>query len=228
MDCAVCGIRSSMGYCVECQALLCEECAVKCETCSKLVCPEHVHETRSGRRLCNACYADRKAKREQRKAGAAPEAALPEEEQIAIEEGALTASSRRGPDPWQWSLGVAVCALIVVAVLIVWTGGRRIPLGGSAYVPTPIIPILLAVFSGVWAFFGFTKEDYYEDRGKCVVGPVIGLLVVALSIFAIVSDPARTAELEARMKEEQRQQMTDEELAEWREQQKERYSAPQR
>jgi len=59
MECSVCNTRSSIGYCVECQSLLCEECAVTCQGCGKLICRDHVHETPHNRRLCIKCYAER-------------------------------------------------------------------------------------------------------------------------------------------------------------------------
>ncbi len=59
MDCAYCGIRSATGYCLECRQLICEECAIVCGVCGKLVCQEHVHETPHHRLLCGKCIKDR-------------------------------------------------------------------------------------------------------------------------------------------------------------------------
>ena len=59
MDCAYCEIRSATGYCLECRQLICEECAVVCNVCGKLVCQEHVHETPHHRLLCGKCIEDR-------------------------------------------------------------------------------------------------------------------------------------------------------------------------
>ena len=59
MECSSCIIRSSIGYCVECRALVCEECSVTCQVCGKLVCRSHVRETPHRRQLCPKCYARR-------------------------------------------------------------------------------------------------------------------------------------------------------------------------
>ncbi|MEA3366250.1 MAG: ATP-binding protein, partial [Candidatus Hydrogenedentes bacterium] len=60
MKCEVCGVRSAVGYCVECKKLLCEECAETCANCGGLICPEHVRDTGS-RLLCPACMRERNA-----------------------------------------------------------------------------------------------------------------------------------------------------------------------
>ncbi|MCC6487614.1 MAG: response regulator [Candidatus Hydrogenedentes bacterium] len=59
MECAFCGVRSATGYCVECRVLVCEECGVRCKTCGKMVCRDHVHELPHRRRVCIACYNQR-------------------------------------------------------------------------------------------------------------------------------------------------------------------------
>ena len=59
MECSSCITRSSIGYCVECRALVCEECSVTCRVCGKLVCRAHVRETPHRRQLCPKCYARR-------------------------------------------------------------------------------------------------------------------------------------------------------------------------
>lgn len=61
MECSRCKIRSSVGYCVECRALLCERCGLVCDGCGKPACPVHLHETPHGRRLCDTCIAKRNA-----------------------------------------------------------------------------------------------------------------------------------------------------------------------
>ncbi|MCP4639350.1 MAG: hypothetical protein GY851_02900 [bacterium] len=232
MECSVCKVRSSEGYCVECQSLLCNECALTCETCSKMVCPDHVHITRSGRRLCNACHEERRARREKRKhggaaaaAGATGLAALQDEDngELEDEDLILAASAQRGPEPWQWSLYVAIAGLVVVALMLIFPTLRRIPLGGTAYFPTPVVILILPVFSALWAFVGLTREEYFEDRPKCFMGIIGSVLVVLLSIVAVFTDPARTADLEAQALQEQRDNMTPEELAEYRESLKDRY-----
>ncbi len=65
MECSSCGIRSAIGYCAECRALLCEECATTCAECGKPVCRDHVHETPHNRLLCIKCMTARNTQLEQ-------------------------------------------------------------------------------------------------------------------------------------------------------------------
>ena len=66
MECGSCNIRSSVGYCHECELLLCEECSHTCERCHKTVCRSHIQRTSSGRRICVSCvvhHYDQRAKK---------------------------------------------------------------------------------------------------------------------------------------------------------------------
>lgn len=66
MECGDCAIRSSVGYCHECEMLLCEECSRTCERCQKTVCKSHIQRTSSGRRICVSCvvhHYDQRAKK---------------------------------------------------------------------------------------------------------------------------------------------------------------------
>ena len=63
MECGVCSIRSAVGYCAKCKALLCDACAVPCEKCGALSCPAHIHITRSQRKICLACFDERQAQK---------------------------------------------------------------------------------------------------------------------------------------------------------------------
>lgn len=55
MECAECGVRSAVGYCNECETLLCEVCGRTCERCGKIACRSHLQRTSSGRTICVAC-----------------------------------------------------------------------------------------------------------------------------------------------------------------------------
>lgn len=54
MECAVCHVRSSVGFCPECKKLLCEVCGGMCPACGQIACREHLHQTASGA-LCHTC-----------------------------------------------------------------------------------------------------------------------------------------------------------------------------
>ncbi len=55
MECAECGVRSAVGYCGECETLLCEVCGRTCSQCGKIACRSHLQRTSSGRNICVSC-----------------------------------------------------------------------------------------------------------------------------------------------------------------------------
>lgn len=55
MQCAECGVRSAVGYCDECETLLCEVCGRTCSQCGKVACRSHLQRTSSGRNICVSC-----------------------------------------------------------------------------------------------------------------------------------------------------------------------------
>lgn len=55
MECAECGVRSAVGYCAECETLLCEVCGRTCSECGKIACRSHLQRTSSGRNICVSC-----------------------------------------------------------------------------------------------------------------------------------------------------------------------------
>ncbi len=54
MECSVCHVRSSVGFCPECKSLLCEVCGALCTRCGQLACKGHLQRTDAGL-LCRAC-----------------------------------------------------------------------------------------------------------------------------------------------------------------------------
>ena len=55
MECGICGIRSAVGYCSHCEALLCDECRVTCDICGRSLCVEHARRTPGKHFLCEQC-----------------------------------------------------------------------------------------------------------------------------------------------------------------------------
>lgn len=65
MECSECNVRSSVGYCHECESLLCEVCSNRCDRCHKTFCRSHIQRTSSGRNICVSCVVanyDKRAK----------------------------------------------------------------------------------------------------------------------------------------------------------------------
>lgn len=220
MECLVCQIRSSVGFCAECQGLLCETCGVPCEQCGSPSCPTHVHETRSGRKLCIKCYEDRQTKRAQAKAAA--ERAHDEDEAPAgaaaeIAEVALVGSARKLPQPWQVSLYIAAAGLLAVLLMFVFPSFRRIPLGPTSYIPTPYVLLIIPLIAVIWATVGLIRVEFFRDRSKCFIGIGLSVVTLVLSVVAVQTDPASKVQAEARSMEEIRKQMTPDQLKDWRE-----------
>ncbi|MFA6239459.1 MAG: hypothetical protein WC655_00935 [Candidatus Hydrogenedentales bacterium] len=226
MECLVCQVRSSVGFCAECQGLLCESCGVPCEQCGSLSCPTHIHQTRGGRSLCIKCYEDRQAKRAHAKAAAEHDhghEAAPDEviEEVATE--ALVASARKIPQPWVLSMYIGLAGLLIVLVMLVFPTLRRIPLGGTSFVPSPYVILIVPVISVIWATIGLIRVEFFRDRSKCFIGICLSLLTLVLSVVAVQTDPAAYAEAESKSMEEIRNQMTPDQLKEWREKTLKRY-----
>lgn len=66
MECSVCQVRSQVGFCKNCERLLCEVCGIPCDRCKKLVCRTHRDTTPGGRNLCPECMEQRNARRAQK------------------------------------------------------------------------------------------------------------------------------------------------------------------
>ncbi|MBX3180720.1 MAG: hypothetical protein KF886_25515 [Candidatus Hydrogenedentes bacterium] len=58
-------MRSAVGYCHECEILLCEVCGNECDRCHKTVCRSHIQRTSSGRNICVSCVVANYDKRAQ-------------------------------------------------------------------------------------------------------------------------------------------------------------------
>ncbi len=54
MECSVCKTRSSIGYCPDCQQLLCETCGVACADCGVMLCEAH-RVSYQGVHVCRRC-----------------------------------------------------------------------------------------------------------------------------------------------------------------------------
>ena len=193
MECAVCEVRSSMGYCCDCSKLLCEQCGVSCDRCNRMICPDHTHVTPHGRRLCTTCMKERDAKRKQRRQ--TPVEAEAEESTSFQQLSAITPKPRPRPGeapeegeeeeegrvlgeyvptpPWKLSLMASSTAAFVALLLLVvpWFTGLMQPLSS-------IVAALVAVLGIIWAVVGLTREEHFEDRPKCFYG--LGMAVLAL------------------------------------------------
>ena len=233
MDCDLCQIRSSIGYCAECKRLLCEMCSVPCTECGKNICVTHVHETRSGKRLCSACTRARKEKHhhhadtEPREDTGfeefdQPRRHQPPSEEEVDEDRALTASAYKAVPPWKLSLyasGAAAVAMIMVLAVPTFRLIAQPWCSGMA--------IVLCALSAFWAYTGLTSPNHLENRPRNFFGAGLALVALLMAFAALQFDTNTrgTSELEAGMIE--RQNLTPEELRRWRRQRLNKF-APQR
>lgn len=233
MECAVCQIRSNIGYCVECQILLCEQCSTKCEVCSKLMCVDHVHETDHGRLLCYECmeerdrkYAERKKKHDSKKKKQEPAEDLSFDALMgATEEGeeeedeALVMSGYQPTPPWRLSLYAAGGGILISLVLLGFPG-----LAGLAQPWTSIITLFVAAIGVFWAVIGLRRKDEEKEaRKRCWYGLGGAGAVVILAVVTLIIRPAKTEETVIESFEDGREQLSEDELERWRQEQLRRY-----
>ena len=224
MECGVCNVRSSSGFCAECRMLLCDECAAKCERCGKLACPQHVHETSSGRILCGNCKRERDEKKakvrairdaahdiDEERIPAHLAAGVEDEEEEGEEAVVLTGSVREPTPPWKLSLYTA-CIALVVALVILFVPGFR-----SLLQPWPAIMVMvISVLAMGWTVYGVMHGKFITELTRCLAGSLVAILAIILAVVIIVKDPARRVEQEAAAAREQRLHMNSKEREQYR------------
>jgi len=200
MDCDLCGIRSSVGYCAACRRLVCEVCAGVCVDCGRIACREHGHETRHGHFLCPSCLQRR---RKAKKAQKQREDELPDESAPADDtsfdaseqagpdqpprpkrdsddEGAILAASARRAAPWQRSLAlVAVGSLI--SLLLLTSPFFRVIL-------QPWGSCVVALLAGVAAYIaavGLPRTQTPGARTLTALALVSAFVVLVLAVMAV-------------------------------------------
>lgn len=232
MECGICEIRSSIGYCIKCQKLLCETCSETCDACGKLMCPDHVYESRSGKIYCTTCNERRKAERREkqeqhrrdRKEAAAGDSSLEalagapalvdEEEQ---EEEARVLGKREPVQPWKLCMYSAIAALVLALILLIFPSLRRIPLGGTSYLATPYVLIIIPLIASFWGVYGVVNLEYYKHRQRCMAGLGIAVVSMIMFIVEVASDPAARQDDDSADVQERRQNMDAQQLDGWRE-----------
>ena len=244
MECSSCQFRSAVGYCGISHELLCEECGVHCDQCGMFVGSGHIYETRKGVKLCPKCQEERRAskagKRKQRhrhhereeKAASAssmgdtslealegepPPPGEIGEDEVADEDAALTRSGYQKWQPWQFSMLLSVFGVIGAALIMLFPSFRGIKLGDGSYFPMAYIVVFLPLLSFAWAFIGLTYAKFWGDREKCLASTGLGILAIVMLFGSWFTDPVRRAEHQAEVAVRTRDDMSERELARWRE-----------
>ncbi len=192
------------------------------------MCPDHVHESRSGKVYCNGCNNRRKAERKSRhgkhasaeadEGGTSLEAlaGAPVAEADEREEEARVLGKRETVQPWQLCLYSAVVALIIALVLLVIPTLRRIPLGGTSYLATPYFLLVIPLISAFWGVYGIVNIEFYKHRQRCMAGLGIAVLSMVMFVVEVATDPAARQEGDSLELQDRRQNMEPEQLEGWR------------
>lgn len=191
MECQICNVRSSDGFCVICQRLACEECSHICQKCGKRACVDHGYTHKSGRWVCSNCLEQRKS-RKTKGASAAPDLAgapvaasappgpgIEPEQELVFEEP--PAVPRLEVEPWKAGLTVGVVVIVSASAFAITWGD----------IPWPILLVaLLGVFWSAIGVFGRHKKKGLSITGLAInVVPFVLLLVPAIGITGLQRKP---------------------------------------
>jgi len=237
MECLVCNSRSALECCNVCQTLLCEECGARCAKCGKRICPEHTYITSHAKTLCTPCQDKRKARHDAKhgithaaedERQEAPDSSgsgefSSEEAGLEAETAILVASVRKPPPPWKLSMYSAAAGAVLILILLAVPGLRRVALPWGGALPTPYVFLLIPAAALFWAGVGLWGRQHADDRNRCWYGAALALATIALAFFAVYTDPARLAEETGARLQQERDQLSPDELKLWRDQKLQKY-----
>jgi hypothetical protein len=182
--------------------MLCEECSKLCEECGKMVCPQCLVTTRKERLLCPNCVEELKAKRVKAKAKAAAgvEEAEAEEEAFPVPEAVPRIRVR----PWVASLTLAGIGIFLSLLFYA--------LAGAVHWSVFFVVIL----GFVWGLVGLFGQ--YEQKPRAVAGVLLNVAPFVLA--AVLGLEAPWIKREQGTATQQIEQMTEQEKAQMRAQQR--------
>ncbi len=136
---------------------------------------------------------------------------------VEVEEaGRIYAANSTAP-PWMMGMYTALSALFLAILLLVLPEFRQFRLTGTTSLPTGYFLMIIPAIAILWALGGLIHKDYAADRGKAVVAILIAIAAWGILGYAIATDPAKDAAAEGLNEQQQRLDMTQEELQVWRE-----------
>ncbi|MBI4557236.1 MAG: hypothetical protein HY706_06610 [Candidatus Hydrogenedentes bacterium] len=190
MECDLCKIRSSVGYCAECHILLCEECTIRCDGCGKTVCPEHVSRTSTLRSLCAACTAEREAalqlqaRSTRRRRAEAEAAGSASADQTPNTKEPMPPPFAR-PRPWQVSLFYTGLGAVFTEMLFFFPGLQRFPLPGGGFLRTPFVVMCVPLLGIAWALAGIARRKRDANQLWCFLSLGVAVVCMALAFLAL-------------------------------------------
>lgn len=124
---------------------------------------------------------------------------------------------RAAAPPWKMGMYSALAGLLFAILLLVLPEFRRFSLTGATEFETGYFLLVIPVIAILWSLGGLIHKDFAADRGKAVAAIVIALVSSVILVYAIATDPAKDAVVDGQNEQQQRLDMTEEELQEWRE-----------
>lgn len=123
-------------------------------------------------------------------------------------------SGKQPTAPWKISLSLGVAGFLMMLIVFIFPELRRFNAPWDPSYPIAHFILLVPIFGLLFAVIGLLGQEYREDRSKAARGLVLGLATIALGIAVIATDPALDAEAAAATDE--RLDMNEEELRDWR------------
>jgi hypothetical protein len=155
----------------------------------------------------------RRREREQQHAEA--DAAEGAGEEAEVGEGpVLTASAKEPPKPWKMSLYIGLAGLVLAVILLFWTGIQQTPVPGVGRIPTAWFLVIFPLLSVIFTVVGFREETYLTEQAKGLIG--LAVSIAAIVVIYIAASAAGAEERAQQEMEQMRENMTEEELREWR------------
>lgn len=145
--------------------------------------------------------------------GAAPASAASSGEGEA-EEAYHVYGGKQPVPPWKLSRILAILGILIMAVLYFFPELRRFNAPWDPAYPTAYFALLLPIFALLWGFIGLVGKQFQDDRKRCWSGLILSVVAIGMAYGVMVTDPG--GETDAGIGEDDRLDMTGEELQEWR------------
>jgi len=142
--------------------------------------------------------------------------ALEDAEEVDDEEAALITSAWRPPPPWKLSFQTGVIGLIAIIIIYIFPSLYRVPLSANSEILTPYIILIIPILAIIWGISGVLSMDYMTDKTRSLAGLSMGIITVALILYAVTHDPYASQNQSLVEMQRTRDGMTREELRVWR------------
>lgn len=189
MICEVCDIRSSEGFCVECETLLCDQCGERCGDCGKFICPKHVFELEA-RALCFNCAKGLDAIRRKRSRRVDYDSEDPSQDaRMPIVPGGEL-------DFWNlpaWAVSTVLAGIgACFSFLILLFGNlRTLPLPNDIILPTPFLVLMVPILAILWALSGMIRGKQRHKLRWYLLSLGIASVSILLTFIAFLIELGR-------------------------------------